>query len=770
MKQTLITTITAALLLLTGTPVWAATWTVAKNDAACSNATGTPYCSIQAAVTNAANGDTITIAAGVYTENIVATEKGLILQGADADTTIIDGNLLGRVLFFNSAVSRDVEIDNLTIREGRQTNGAGLFLNLGNVTINNSKIENNEATAGSGGGLSLPNGSLTITNTEFSYNKTLTSAGGAFYFGNGTVTIAQTLFHDNQAKLAGCFYHASGTLSLTDTTLDNNSALDSHGCMYHGTGDLTLDVVSLTNNSAGAFGAFFNGTGIVTISNTVIEANQAASGNFGGFYHTGNTLTISGTTISHNTAALGYGGFYSGSGAVTFTSSHVDFNTATGGIIGGFYHGGTGLTISDSSVDHNVAHQFGGFYSNAGTLSIVNSSVRHNTVSVSDFGGFYKGTDATVITRSTISNNTAAGNFGGMLLSGTSATIQDSTISGNTAGNDFAGLFSNTPLELINSTISGNVAGRNGGGFVSGANTELSNVTVVDNVADADNNGTGNGGGIFSAAGTVTLRNSIVARNVDEGGESADCFGVVASDGFNILGNIDGCAFTASVDDLGGTTVAPVDPLLDVLAGNGGTTQTHALLAGSPALDAGNPAGCADAASTVLGTDQRGFARTVDGDGDGLAICDVGAYEVGHCGDGYVDEGEACDDGNGTETDTCTNVCQQAACGDGIVETDVETCDDGNTTDGDGCSAVCSVEPPAEAQEAETSQSDAAQSDDSLSDQEEDGTPPGANASTGGGGCQLRVTRPAQATMAPIDPTHTKDLVLGIPLRMENAL
>src|SRR5262249_46089980 len=69
------------------------------------------------------------------------------------------------------------------------------------------------------------------------------------------------------------------------------------------------------------------------------------------------------------------------------------------------------------------------------------------------------------------------------------------------------------------------------------------------------------------------------------------------------------------------------DPLLDALAGNGGATQTHALLPGSPAIDAGDPAGCTDASGAALLNDQRGQERTQDGDGNGTATCDIGAYE-----------------------------------------------------------------------------------------------------------------------------------------------
>src|SRR4029077_5702265 len=81
--------------------------------------------------------------------------------------------------------------------------------------------------------------------------------------------------------------------------------------------------------------------------------------------------------------------------------------------------------------------------------------------------------------------------------------------------------------------------------------------------------------------------------------------------------------------------------ILGPLKFNGGPTQTHALLPGSPAIDAGDPGGCRDSAGAPLQTDQRGFARNVDGNNDGTARCDIGAVEyAGEHGGAYSD-GEA---------------------------------------------------------------------------------------------------------------------------------
>jgi cysteine-rich repeat protein len=118
----------------------------------------------------------------------------------------------------------------------------------------------------------------------------------------------------------------------------------------------------------------------------------------------------------------------------------------------------------------------------------------------------------------------------------------------------------------------------------------------------------------------------------------------------------------------------------------------------SPAIDTANPAGCFedDGNTTELIRDQRNSPRPFDGGASGPtpAVCDIGAFELGGCGDGFVDSSEECDDGNIVDGDGCSANCTNEvvpACGDGILQSG-EECDDGNNVDGDGCSANCSRE------------------------------------------------------------------------------
>src|SRR5262249_23190196 len=99
-----------------------------------------------------------------------------------------------------------------------------------------------------------------------------------------------------------------------------------------------------------------------------------------------------------------------------------------------------------------------------------------------------------------------------------------------------------------------------------------------------------------------------------------DVFGDFVSQGHNLIGDGSGSNNSFGNNDQVGTPQNPLDPKLGPLADNGGPTRTHALRRGSPALDSGDHSGAPD-------TDQRGVKRPRDGDGDGLSLVDIGAFE-----------------------------------------------------------------------------------------------------------------------------------------------
>jgi hypothetical protein len=333
--------------------------------------------------------------------------------------------------------------------------------------------------------------------------------------------------------------------------------------------------------------------------------------------------------------------------------------TVSGGVASGIfpYDRGGGvlnygiLTLTEATISGNSASNVGGGVENDGTLSITNSTISGN--SASGFGGGVFNNDTLIITNSTISDNSAQ--FGGGVLNaeGSTANLTDSTISGNSAsgfgGGGVYNLFYAT-LTLTNSTISDNSAQNAGGGvFNSGGTATLINSTISGNSAQNI------GGGVFNSSfftynydhipGTLTLTNSTISGNSASnggGGVFNNTYallilnrtlisGNTASTGPEINNQDDVTAnnfnlFGYSSDDgvtgftPGATDMVPgveLNAILDTaLADNGGSTQTHALVSGSPALDAVTT-GCPPPA-----TDQRGVTRPQG------TRCDIGAFEL----------------------------------------------------------------------------------------------------------------------------------------------
>ncbi len=229
----------------------------------------------------------------------------------------------------------------------------------------------------------------------------------------------------------------------------------------------------------------------------------------------------------------------------------------------------------------------------------------------SGVGGGIFNTGPLALDHSVVRHNTASGNGGGIYNSDDIIILNDSTVNDNTAGFSGGGISSNGRLTLNNSTVSGNTAGEGGGIHIRHSGTvlaALNNSTVSNNTA---NRGGGIHSGDSSASVRVDLRNSILASNTASDEDGPDCLGALDSLGYNLLGYTSGCTFTSKLGDLTNTSAG-----LGSLAGSPGY---HPLLSESPAIDAGDPAGCWGSAG-LLSADQRGFAR--------FGRCDIGAYEA----------------------------------------------------------------------------------------------------------------------------------------------
>ena len=539
-------------------------------------------------ITGDAGGDDITIS-GAFITDVDASFGG----GPFAPSDLLDDN--SRVLNFSSTAG-DLTISGLTLTGGRTTAN-----DIGNI-----------ATTYSGAGIRFAStGDLKLTDSFVSGNST----SGNDARGGGIAT-------------------DSGTISLTNSFVTGNSTsgiFARGGGISTRSGDVSLNSSQVNENSTSGYGSY--GGGIGTFSGYVMLLNSTVRGN---------------TTSGEDAAGGGIGSLETGS--VSLTNSGVRTNSTSGDNADG---GGIGLRIGAVSLNNSIirrnstsgAEAFGGgVYSYGGTVSLSSSTVSEN--STSGFNARGGGIVATVspadilLTNSTVSGNSTSGDysFGGGIYSVSAdisligSTVRDNTTSGNSA--EGGGIFTFPgAISLTNSTVSGNSSTGSGGGI----NTVLGNVSLVSSTVTG-NSAAGGGGGISFGMfnGVLTLSNSIVAGNADDGTApdvQVGDEGVDPTAEHSLIGDNTGTTLNAaqtadSNGNLIGSADAPIDPLLGPLTNNGGPTLTHALLAGSPAIDAGDNALAVDEDGNALATDQVGQVRLFDGDNAGTATVDIGAVEA----------------------------------------------------------------------------------------------------------------------------------------------
>jgi hypothetical protein len=291
---------------------------------------------------------------------------------------------------------------------------------------------------------------------------------------------------------------------------------------------------------------------------------------------------------------------------------------------GGIDNRGT-LSLSDSIVESNRVELGccrGGGIASTGVLGIVRTAIRSNAAYQG--GGLFVGGRANVYD-STLDDNSAS--FGGAIYHYGSwpdnqLHISNSTLSGNHALQNGGGILNSGNVFLVNSTLSNNDAADNGGGFFNLGNAFFYSSSVIGNDSDHDHDENGGiGGGIYTYPGHRTLVvNSLIAGNTTAVFTGDECNGTLEVYGWNLFAEVVGCVFSGNgTSSRGLVSPGTIGPLQD----NGGPTSTHALLAGSEAIDSTTSQGCIDDSGSPLTTDQRGAPR-----GAGQR-CDVGASEYG---------------------------------------------------------------------------------------------------------------------------------------------
>ncbi len=409
-------------------------------------------------------------------------------------------------------------------------------------------------------------------------NRIVLKAPSVFHFlvNPGITLVLKNIRLIQGNSAGGGSVHNYGTLKAINVTFHNNQSPDYGGAIYNEGTVIAKKSIFTKNRAVYAGGAIYNNGGNVTIKASTLASNRVtnASATGGAVANQDGDVRIIGSTLNNNRGDEG-GAFW------------TQYNSTN--------------TLKNSTLSNNKGNNGAGL-ENFGGIEVVNSKIINNIATIQG-GGIYHGGFMS-ISKSTISGNTA--NLGGGMRDfGNSTDIQQSTFSGNQATTHGGGIYTSAALGVRNSTFSGNSAGAGSfGGAIFAYNNDitLEYVTVANNSAPTY-------GGVYSdgvSNASIYMQNTALSNN-----SNGNCGGAtILSGGYN-LSSDNSCmsAFNQTGDK--NNKVAK----LGALANNGGPTQTHLPLAGSPLINKG-------LTDNHITTDQRGFPRPVG------VKADIGAVEV----------------------------------------------------------------------------------------------------------------------------------------------
>jgi hypothetical protein len=590
----------------------------------------------------------------------------LVAVGRTGNLTLQDVTLTGGASYWNGGGvfnrGGTITLTQSTVTGNTATySGGGVYAIDGTVTLTQSTVTGN--TASSGGGVYNQRGPLTLTQSTVTGNTA--STGGGVSTSNGTVAIQSSTVSGNTGSGVSIFgYYGGATVIIEDSTIAGNTNRGVVTSAVHGGTTVTIQGGIISGNTGGGMDNADGGTvaiegttisgnggdgvlnwmGTVTIEGSIISGNSGhgvhSESGYGYRVYHGADVTISHSIISgnrgHGVDNEGlYGTYYTAN--VTIIDSIISDNSGPG-VFNSSSGGSTSVTLTQSSISGNTATDRGGGVLNYfGSVMLTQSTISGNTATDRG-GGVFNLRGSVMLTQSSISGNRATDRGGGVFNYSGSVMLTQSTISGNTAS--VGGGVVNTAvaalgatLTLTNSTISGNRAAA-GGGVVNSVDSDDSRATAMFLQSTiTGNTATYGGGGVVTSASdavsnatiTLTLADSLIAGNLaPTAPEVLRSGGTLTANAFNLFG-VSGSAgvvgFTPGPTDR--VPSAPLTAILDpVLADHGGPTLTHALVPGSPAIDA-IPRGTNGCGTTII-SDQRERARPQPAGGS----CDIGAYEV----------------------------------------------------------------------------------------------------------------------------------------------
>ncbi|MGB4848752.1 MAG: immunoglobulin domain-containing protein, partial [Saprospiraceae bacterium] len=463
------------------------------------------------------NGNTSSIA------NLIATPGGAGISLREA--IIASNNTAGAdVIFFNAALNGVPIILTRVGNDADATNG-DLDIN-DNLTITGNGSSNTfiQGAADAAFTGSIGDKVIGINQDGTHMGLTVSITGVTIRYGKNTIPFNDPTFAYTGAGVDIFLTGVGNNISFSDCVISNNKHTTAYG------GGVNID--SGISGLPGDIPVNTASRGTVTFTNCTISNNEALMWGGGmNLFSDIHNVTLTNCTIQNNTT-LGTGGLGGNGGGINIRHTY----------------GGT-VTMTGGSVSNNTGIAYGGGLcillmqaTNISGTTISGNTVKNNP-GFSDFaigGGIYQSSSlTTTLTNVTVSGNHAdlgTGAGGGGIFADTGPiNISGGSITGNTAREGGGVCIEDANINLTNLTIGTNTAAVNGGGLLirstATGTTTLDGVTLNSNIADSDNNGSGDGGGIFRAAGTLNLNNTITVGSTGMGNTAVNGGGIANTGG-----------------------------------------------------------------------------------------------------------------------------------------------------------------------------------------------------------------------------------------------